>query len=338
MAGSQVAKSHETLRGQGTLLKSGLGLGLLLILLVFPFVVTLPFYQHLLTMIFIYGTLAQAWNILGGYCGQISLGNAVFFGAGAYTSTMLFANLGVSPWIGMLAGGMVAVLVSQVIGFPCFRLGGHYFAIATIAIGEIVQTVVRNSDWLGAAIGLYVPIKAQSMANFEFHRTKVPYYFIAMAIFGLSILVTYVIERSRIGYYFRAIKEDQQAAQSLGINITGYKLIAIAVCAFLSAIGGTFYAQYVMYIDPDSVFPLMLSILICLMPILGGLGTLWGPFIGAAIMIPLAEYARVWFSGSGKGLHLIIYGAIIMIMAIYQPEGIVGLLQKMRVGERRGAS
>ena len=335
---SQRAPRHETGRTQKSRLGPGLGLVLLVVLLIFPFVVTLPFYQHLVTMIFIYGTLAQAWNIIGGYCGQISLGNAVFFGAGAYTSTMLFANLGISPWIGMLAGGVVAVLLSQLIGLPCFKLGGHYFAIATIAIGEIVQTIVRNWDWLGAAIGLYVPIKEQSLVYFEFHQNKVPYYFIAMGIFGLSILVTYLIARSRIGYYFRAIKEDQQAAQSLGINVTKYKLVAIGVCAFLTGISGTFYAQYVMYIDPDSVFPLMLSILICLMAILGGLGTLWGAFIGAAIMIPLGEYARVWFSGSGKGLHLVIYGAIIMVMAIYQPDGIMGLLQKLRVGARRGVT
>src|SRR5206468_5745416 len=172
-----------------------------------------------------------AWNLLGGYCGQISLGNAVFFGIGAYTSSLLVMRAGLSPWIGMLAGAALAVGVSQAIGFPCFRLRGHYFAIATIAIGEIVQTLAINWDAIGGARGLWLPIKPETFVNFQFHRAKWPYYYIALALAAGVFGVTLLVERSRMGYYFRAIREDPGAAESVGVPLTRYKLLAIALSA-----------------------------------------------------------------------------------------------------------
>jgi len=303
----------------------------LLALLAFPLVFTLPFPRHLMITIFLYAMLAQAWNLLAGYCGQISLGHAVFFGTGAYTSTILVNQLGVTPWAGMLVGAVLAIALSQAIGYPVFRLRGHYFAIATIAVGEIVQTLMINWDWAGGARGLFVPMKRpDSVVNFQFHDSKQTYYYIALGLLLLALWITRRTERSRTGYYFRAIREDQDAAASLGIPVTRYKQRAMALSAGLTALGGTFYAQYILFIDPESVLPLSLSILICLVAVLGGVGTLWGPVIGAAILVPLSEGTRIYLGGTGKALDLLIYGALIMLISVIQPGGIMALAQRGR--------
>jgi branched-chain amino acid transport system permease protein len=305
-------------------------------LVAFPLLVTLPFPRHVMIMIFLYATLAQAWNLLAGYCGQISLGHAVFFGAGAYTSSVLARELALTPWLGMLAGALVAVVLSQCIGYPVFRLRGHYFAIATIAVGEIVQTLVINWDWLGGARGLFVPIRRpDSLWNFQFHESKQMYYWIALGFLLLALGITRRIEGSRTGYYFRAIREDQEAAASLGIPVASYKLRAMGISAALTALGGTFYAQYILFIDPESVFPLSLSILVCLVAVLGGVGTLWGPLLGAAILVPLSEGTRVWLGGTGKALDLLVFGALIVAVSVIQPGGLTALAQR---GRRRPGS
>jgi branched-chain amino acid transport system permease protein len=272
-------------------------------------------------MIFLYGALATAWNVLAGYCGQISLGHAVYFGIGAYTSTLLVREAALTPWLGMIVGAVLAVLVSQAIGYPVFRLRGHYFAIATIGVGEIVQTLVINWDWAGGARGLFVPIKRpDSLLNFQFHESKAVYYYIALGLLAVALGVTRWLERSRRGYVFRAIREDEDAAASLGVHVAREKHVAMAVSAALTALGGTFWAQYVLFIDPESVFPLSLSILICLVAVLGGVGSLWGPLLGT----------RVLLGGTGKALDLVIYGALIMLIAVFQPAGVIGLVRRGR--------
>ncbi len=311
------------------------GLLLLLALLAFPLVFTLPYPRDVMIRIFLYAMLATAWNLLAGYCGQISLGHAVFFGTGAYTSTVLVKQswLGdwANPWLGMLLGVVLAVALSQVIGYPVFRLRGHYFAIATIAVGEIVQTLVINWDWIGGARGLFVPIKRpDSFLNFQFHESKQNYYYVALGLLLLALWLNWRIIRSRTGYYFRAIREDQDAAASLGIPVARYKQRAMAVSAGLTALGGTFYAQYIFFIDPESVLPLSLSILICLVAVLGGVGTLWGPLIGAAILVPLGELTRVQLGGTGKALDLLVYGLLIMVVSVIQPGGLMALAQRGR--------
>jgi len=302
-----------------------------------PPLVTSNTLNNFLVFTLIVTLAAQGWNILGGYGGQYSFGHAAFFGTGAYTSTLLFQQdwLGVwaSPWVGMALGALLAALLSQIIGYPVFRLRGHYFAIATIAVGEIVQTIVINWDAVGGARGLFVPIKRpDSLANFQFHEGKQTYYYIALALLVLAIGVSRGIVRSRTGFYFRAIREDQDAAAALGIPVARYKQRAMAISAALTALGGTFYAQYVFFIDPESVLPLSLSILVCLVAVLGGVGTLWGPILGAAILVPLGEVTRVQLGGTGKALDLVIYGLLIMIVSVVQPGGIMALLQR---GSRR---
>ena len=239
-----------------------------LAVLAFPLVFVRPFPRHVMIMIFLYGALATAWNILAGYCGR-SRSDTPSTSASAPTPTLLVREAALTPWLGMLAGAGLAVLVSQAIGYPVFRLRGHYFAIATIGFGEIVQTVVLNWDRIGGARGLFVPIKRpDSLLNFQFHESKAVYYYIALGLLALALGTTRWIERSR-GHYFRAIREDQDAAASLGVRVAREKHAAMAVSAALTALGGTFWAQYVLFIDPESVFPLSLSILICLVAVLG---------------------------------------------------------------------
>jgi len=305
---------------------------LLLAALAFPWMFQLPYHRDLAIKVLLYGTLAQAWNILAGYCGQISLGHAVFFGTGAYASTVLQTTWGLNPWVGLVVGVVLAVALSQVIGYPCFRLRGHYFAIATIAIGEIVQTLAINWDFIGGARGLTLPFQKDSLSAFQFHTSKYPYYYIVLGLLVLCLFVSWRIERTRLGYYLRAIREDPEAAASVGIPVTRYKLIAMAVSAAFVAAGGTFYAQYVLYLDPDSVLPLSLSILACVLGVVGGVGTMWGPVVGAALLIPLSEFTRIQFGGTGRAADLVIYGALLTGVAVFQPAGLVGLINRWRGG------
>lgn len=309
----------------------GLGIALLGAALLVPVVIALPYPRDVLIRVFLFATLAQAWNILAGYCGQISLGHAIFFGTGAYTSGMFVANDVASPWVAMVVGAVLAVALSQLIGAPVFRLRGHYFAIATIAVGEIVHILAVNWELIGAARGLYIPIKRpDSLVNFQFHQSKAVYYYIVLGLLVLGLAITRLIERSRLGYYFRAVREEQDAAASLGVRVARTKRVAFAISAALTAACGTFYAQYVLFIDPESVFPLSLSILICLVAVLGGVGTLWGPLLGAAVLIPLGEVTRIYLGGTGKALDLVIYGALIMVISVVQPAGLVGMLRRLR--------
>lgn len=311
--GSAVTRTRVAVAGVG------------LVLIAYPFVFSSSTAVNIGVLVLLFAMLGTAWNLLGGYAGQISFGHAVFFGTGAYTSTLLLKQLGLSPWIGMLAGAALAAAVAVAIGWPTFRLAGHYFAIATIVVGEIAHTLVRNADIVGGARGLVLPILPSALVNYEFHEGRVPYYFIALGLYGLALLVTAGVERRRIGTYLRAIREDQAAAQSVGVSVLRYKLGAAAISAALAALGGSFYAQYVLFIDADSVFPLSLSILIALVPILGGAGHLIGPLLGAAVLIPLSELTRIRFGGTGQGLDLVIYGGLIVLIAVLQPGGLVTL-------------
>ena len=282
--------------------------------------------QNTAILVLMLAQLATAWNILGGYAGQVSLGQAAFYGCGAYVSSMLLLKLHISPWIGMIAGAFAAVVLSLLIGWPCFRLRGHYFAMATIAVAEIVQAVVNNWDALGGAVGLYLPVEERGIWGFVFNESKLPYYYIALGLLAITLAVNWAVVRSRIGYYLRAIKDEPDAARSLGVSLTRYKLVAIAISAALTAAGGTLYAQKELYIDPGSVLPTSLSIRISLAAILGGVGTLFGPAVGAALLTLIDETSRIAFGGTGRGTDLIMYGLIILAIALYKPEGILGLV------------
>jgi branched-chain amino acid transport system permease protein len=286
--------------------------------------------QNILVLTVMYAALSQSWNILSGYCGQISLGHALYFGIGAYASTLLFVKFGIIPWFGMAAGGIFAAAIALIVGWPCFRLGGHYFTIATIVLAEIGLILFLNWSYAGEASGLQIPVSGDSWTTFTFLRSKLPYYYFALGLAAVVWLVTYFIEDSKWGYYWRAVRENTLAAQSLGVQVFRSKIAAAAVSAFFTAIGGSFYAQFVSYIDPDSVMVLQFSLLMALPAVIGGIGTLWGPAVGAAILIPLTELTRSYMGGGGKGFDLIFYGAVIMIIALARPEGLLSLVTRTR--------
>jgi branched-chain amino acid transport system permease protein len=313
---------------------------LLIALLVVVAVAALPLYvndvyvQNILILTLMYAALSQSWNILGGYCGQISLGQALYFGLGAYTTALLFTKFGVLPWFGMLAGGAISAAIALALGYPCFRLRGHYFVIATIVIAEIAYILFLNWDWAGAALGIDVPVRGDSWVTFQFRRSKLPFFYFALGLACVTWLVTFGFENSKWGYWWRAVKDNPDAAESLGVVVFHSKMAAAAISAFFTAIGGAFYAQFVSYIDPDSVMSFHFSLLMALPAVLGGIGTLWGPALGAAILIPMTELTRSYIGGGGKGIDLIIYGVLIVSIALARPEGLIGMFERRRARGR----
>ncbi|HEU4381959.1 MAG TPA: branched-chain amino acid ABC transporter permease [Anaeromyxobacteraceae bacterium] len=307
-----------------------LGLGLLALAgaLAFPLLARRVTWQNTAILMLMTSQLGVAWNLLGGYAGQVSLGHAAFFGTGAYVSTLLSLKLGVSPWLGMLAGGAAAASLGALVGWPCFRLKGHYFAMATIAVGEIVQAVVNGSDALGGAVGFNLPLREAGLWGFVFNRSKLPYYYIALGLLLATVLVNALVNRSHVGYYLRAIKDEPDAARSLGVSLGRYKTIAMLLSAALTAMGGTLYAQKELFIDPGSTLSTSLSIKIALVAILGGAGTLWGPVLGAVLLTGIEEASRIAFGGTGRGTDLVVYGLLLVLIAVFQPAGIMGFLRQ----------
>ena len=299
--------------------------------LLLPLFVTNPASLNLAVLALMAAQIGVAWNIVGGYAGQVSLGHAAFFGIGAYTSTLLLLKFGVNPWIGMLAGGVVSAALSVGFGWSCFRLRGHYFAMATIAVAELVQIFFTNWEFAGSAVGLTLPLEREGWAWMHF-ATKLPYYWMALGLLAMTLLANFAIERSYLGFYFRAIKDEPDAARSIGVDIARYKQVALCVSAFFTAIGGSFYAQKELYIDPGSVLSTALSIKMALVSILGGVGTLSGPVLGAVVLTLIEELTRAGLGGTGSGIDTILYAALIVVIAVFYPGGLVGSL---RSGARR---
>ena len=291
-----------------------------------PLLIDDSYFLNVLILTLLYASLSQSWNILGGYCGQISLGHGMYFGIGAYITSMLYLKAGITPWVGMAAGAGASALVAMALGYPCFRLKGHYYSLATIVIAEIALLVAHNWQYVGAALGLQWPVSPNSWVTMQFGRDKVPYVILALGLFCLTWLVTWVIEASRWGYGWRAVKDNPEAAESLGVDIFYSKMAAAAISAAFTAAGGAFYAAFLGYIDPDNVMSFRFSLLFALPAVLGGIGTLWGPALGAAILIPVSEFTRSYLGGSGSGVDLIIYGALIVVIALARPEGLISLL------------
>lgn len=335
-------------RGYGATLNTSipwlLGGSVVIIALTFPLFVEGNSRRNVAILVLLYAGLAQAWNILGGFAGQISLGNAAFLGIGAYTSTVMLDRWHVSPWIGMACGAALAALFGLIVGFPIFRLGGHYFAIATIALGEIMVILFANWEYVNGAVGISIPFvrgpdrrPADSWGYLQFNESRAPYYYIALAMAATVTLAALTIERTKLGYYLRAIKNDPLAARALGVNVLKYKLIAIAISAAFTAMLGTFYAQYLLFIDPETTMRLELSVLIALVAILGGVGTVAGPLLGAAVMIPLSEYSRSQFGGGGNALDLVLYGGMVVLVAVFQPNGLIAIWRRWRGRSSAGA-
>lgn len=292
------------------------------------------YFLHILIMCCFYAYLSQSWNILSGYAGQFSFGHAAFFGIGAYTSSLLFVNWGVSPWLGMFIGGIMSMFAGLFIGYLCFRYGmkGTYFGMTMLAFAEVLRLFTINNEFLRGSLGILIPL-GESILNFQFIE-RLPYYYIILIMMLAITYITYKIENAHIGLYFVAIRENEEAAASLGVNVTIYKLIALAISSFSAALGGTFYAQYMYYIDPFLVFGISTTVDMILPSIIGGVGTVLGPIIGAFTLTPLSEVTRMTL-GRYKGIHLMAYGAILVIMISFAPEGELGLIKKLLVKMRK---
>ena len=296
-------------------------------LLAVPYVTGNPFYQHLLIMVLFWTLLGAAWNLLGGFAGQVSFGHATFLGVGAYTAMLLYLKLGWSPWLGLVFGGLMGALVALPIGLICFRLRGPYFSLATLAVAEIVRLVALNWETLTAGpTGLLITtLPALNWfgrpVNWE---SKLPFYYIAVALALLAMGITWFVSRSRLGAYLLAIREDMDSAEAAGIDTTRTKVIALALSAFIAGLAGGFYGLYFRYIDPDAVFSISMSVEMVFIAVVGGIATTAGPIVGAVFLVTIAELFRERFQVG----HLIFYGLLMMIVIRYMPEGIWGRLRR----------
>jgi branched-chain amino acid transport system permease protein len=298
----------------------------LALIVAFPLAVRNPYILHLLILVGLWIVLGQSWNLLGGYTGQVSFGHAAFFGIGAYTTGILVKS-GWSPaaaWAGLLLGGVVAALLSAFIGWICFRLRGPYFALAVLALAEVLRLIAVNWTRLtnGAEGILYIPAFTE----------KAYYYYIVLALAAVNFLVVRGVLKSKLGFYFLAIREDQDCAESLGIDTTRYKLYSLLISAFFTGAAGAFYMNYMGFIDPGIVFSIHdISVMVILVTMLGGVATLEGPAVGAFVYIIVSEVFRVWV----KSGHLIFFGVLIIAIIIFFPNGIVGTLKEMWTRRRR---
>ena len=288
---------------------------------VLPLVVNHDYYQHLMILVLIWVIIGSSWNLLAGYTGQVSFGHAAFFGIGAYTAGILHTKLDLSPWWGMLLGGPSAVLLGLFIGYLCFRLRGPYFALGTLATGEILRLVANN--WVDFTEGMVGILIIQSFGS------KLPYFYLAFGIAVLCLGVISLVMHSKLGYYFVSIREDQDAAESLGINTTRYKNISLAISAFFTGTAGAFYLNYMGFIDPSVVFSLHnISIQAILVGILGGVATLWGPTVGALVMVGIQELFRTAFFGLAPKWvsqgHALAFGLLVVLTILYLSNGLVG--------------
>lgn len=330
-------------------------------LLLLPKFMQSPYALHMMILLFLSTLMGSSWNIIGGYTGQYSVGHSAYFGAGAYTTLILLTVKEVPPWIGMWGGIVIALILSLLIGTICFRLRGPYFVLASIAVAEILRVTTLNlTDLTKGAEGILITdlpafkIGETVLTDFS---SKVPYYYIALFLACLIILINWLVQHSKLGYYFQAIREDQDAAHSLGINLTIWKNIALGISAVFMSLAGSFYASYVKFIDPSTVLPLDLSVQIVLIAIIGGIGTIYGPVVGSLVLVPLSEILRsnlltqwlinfgVVSEESATGIflkehlahaHVLIYGILVVLVILFMPDGVLGFFKKMAVKRKGG--
>jgi branched-chain amino acid transport system permease protein len=332
--------------------KNALYLVPLVALALLPLWVTSPYALHIFILLFVGVAMGEGWNVIGGYAGQYSIGHSAYSGTGAYCTLLLLQHFNVAPWYGIWAAMALAVVIALVIGSITFRLRGPYFVLASIAVAEIMRLSALNwKDVTNGAEGILVsdipPFKVFGHVLTDWSG-KVPYYYVGLGLAVIAVVVNLLVKRSKLGYYLQAIREDQDAANSLGIQLARYKLTGLVISAAVTGLAGSFVALYVGFIDPDGVLSLEVSVTAAFVAIIGGIGTVIGPLVGAAVLIPLAESLRANLvahalfqmgvpehsavgSFLGENLshaHVLVYGIIIIIVILYMPDGIVGLRLK----------
>ncbi|SAL34064.1 branched-chain amino acid ABC transporter [Caballeronia turbans] len=297
----------------------------LLALLAVPFALQSPFAFHLAVLVCIFGALATAWNIVGGFAGQLSLGHAVFYGIGSYAATLLVIDFGITPWLGMFAGAAISAAAAIVIAYPTLRLRGPFFALATIAFLEVCRLLtVHEESWTGGSAGLNVPLNIG--LQWMVFREKWAYLLIAFGFLLVTLWAAWLIRRSRFGFYLIAVREREDAARAVGVNAVKVKIGAAVISAVLTSMIGSFHAMYLTFIDPSAAFSLELSVQIAMFALIGGLGSVAGPLAGAVLVLPIAELARGWLSSFGSGTHGFVYGVVLVLVVLFIPRGLVGHL------------
>jgi len=310
----------------------------LVLAVVYPILLQLgsfPFYQTIGFLVLINAMLGIGWNVIGDWAGQFDFGPQVFFAVGAYVAAILFVHLKLSPWLGMPTAVLVAILICAVVTYPLTRLRGHYFAISTVAIWMIAQPIGATWEFINGSRGLFIPVEAeqstlQAFTNLQFAgRTKaLGYYYVALGLFLLTLGIARLVEGSKLGYYFRAIRDDQEGAEGIGIDSRLYKVIARSITAGVFAAGGVLYGFWALAVFPEQVLDLNWSTLPIMATVVGGIGRLWGPVLGAVILIPISQIMSTTLGTgplAGRGIDLIVYGLIIVLIAALRPTGLLSL-------------
>jgi branched-chain amino acid transport system permease protein len=325
----------------------GVALAFGLLLVILPLLGLGDYYMHLAILFLMWVTLGNSWNLVGGYLGQHSFGHAAFFGMGAYTTGLFYYYYKLDPWIGLVLGGITTMLLAIPLGYIIFRLRGPYFALSMLASAEILRYITLN--WNSLTLG------AEGILLPPYFKSKISYYYIILALMIAFLVVTYMVIRSKLGFYFVAVREDQDAAEALSINSTKYKVYALMISAVYAGTMGSFYTVYMAFIQPDIVFSLTnFSIAMILVAVLGGIGTFWGPVFGALIITVLQESFRRIFASEGflnsfesifhfklsGSPSLLIYGILIIVVILFMPDGMVGGLRRLfrvkEAGEKAG--
>lgn len=307
-----------------------LHLSLLALAVVFPFIFSTPFMVNFGVLALFYAFIGQSWNIAGGFAGQLSFGHVVFFGAGAYASTLLQLRFGMNPWLGLPASAIAGGIVGGIIGFLSFRAGlkGSYFALITLAFAEVLRILVNSVEFTGGGLGLLIPAKIGA-DNFQFAE-RIGFYFVILSLTVVSVVIAVWLKHSRFGAQLAAIRENEDAAMALGINVFNEKVKVMVLSGAMCGMGGSFFAQYFLYIDPTIVFGVDKSVEMLLVSMIGGAGTVYGPLIGAVLLAGVSDVTRVLTNV--QGLSLVLYGTLLVIIIAFLPNGLIDLFK--RIGQR----
>jgi branched-chain amino acid transport system permease protein len=305
-----------------------LHLAVLAIAIAFPFVFPSSFMVNFGVMALFYAFIGQSWNISGGFAGQLSFGHVAFFGVGAYASTIMQLRFGWSPWLGLPVSALAGALVGGVIAVLSFRAGlkGSYFALITLAFAEVLRIVTNSVSFTGGGLGMLIPMKA-SAANFQFAE-RIGFYFVILMLAALSVALAEWLRRSRFGAQLAAIRENEDSAKALGINVFREKVKVMLISGAISGMGGCFFAQYFLYIDPLVVFGVDKSVEMLLVSMIGGAGTVYGPLVGALLLASISDITRVLTQI--QGLSLVLYGSLLVVIIAYLPNGLIDLFKRRR--------
>jgi len=296
---------------------------LALVAILLPLILNTYFQRHILILILIWSIAGMGWNIIGGYAGQVSNGHALFYAIGAYSCALGMKFFNITPWISIMIGIILASVIAFLIGTPLLRLKGHYFSVATMAVGECARYIFQNWDAIGGSTGVdFINTKHSPLYAMQF-SSKLVYYYIILAFAVVVLLLTIYLTKHRFGYYLRSIKGNVLAAESVGIDTSKYKMFAYVISAAIVSLAGSLYANYMTYIDPSMLMTLNISIMMVLVPVMGGNGTIAGPIIGATILVMISENTRALFSGNG--FNLLLYGLLVILFVLFLPDGVISL-------------